>query len=304
MRRNVIKNVLILRFVKIIRKLLLLSPELLNGIVEHDLVKQMALKVLCLAGFGINIVTAVPQESKVGLCNPGHIEKHIILRIFIKIFQSKVAIAIGHDKARDCAGESPQMRPYFFLDRPLLLFFIMSLQPLNNFLRLFRNRFLYSGLHRCHESLERGIHIRLILRLRLPNLLFCLGLPAFMFQPCPCQLLLLSIVLVNLIKGSIDLLLELALQPALGSLFDSVLLHRRRQDFFLDIIFDRPGNIFQLLMNLSISSSGNRGNLRRHILFDLFIDLRAKQILRPPDDNLLGNINFAFFIHIDCIQTI
>ena len=204
----------------------------------------MALKVPCLARFGINIIAAIPQESEVILCDPGHLKEHIILRMFFKIFQGKVTIAIGHDEAGNCAGESPQMCPDFFLNGAFFLFFLMTLQPLNDFLRLFRDCFLHSRLNRCHESLHGGTHIRLILRLCLLNLFLSLGLAALIFQAGSGQLLLLCIVIVDLVKSPVDLFLYLALQSALSTFFDAVLFHGWRQDFLLDIAFYRSRNIF------------------------------------------------------------
>ena len=165
-----------------------------------------------------------------------------------------MSVAISHDEAGDCAGESPQMCPDFFLDGAFLLFFLMPLQPLNDFLRLLRDRFLHSRLNCCHERLHSGIHIRLILRLRLLNFFLCLSLLALIFQAGSGQLLLLGVVIVDLIKSPVDLFLYLALQSALSTFFDAVFFYSRWQDFLLDVAFYRPRNIFQLLMDLCILS--------------------------------------------------
>ena len=60
---NVVEYVFILRLVKVVGKLQLLFPELRDGIIEHDLIKQMSCEVLRLAGFFIDIVSAVAQEA-------------------------------------------------------------------------------------------------------------------------------------------------------------------------------------------------------------------------------------------------
>ena len=196
------------------------------------------------------------------------------------------------------------MRPHFFLDGALLLFFLMPLQPLNDFLRLLRDCFICGLLHSCQESLHGGTHIRLVLRLRLLNLFLCLGLPALIFQAGSGQLLLLGIVVVDLIKSPVDLFFYLTLQSALSALFDTVFFYSRRQNLLLDVAFYRPRNIFQLLMDLCILSGRNRCDLRRHILFDLLIDLWAEQILCFSNHDLLRQIHFPILVHMDGIHTV
>ena len=181
-------------------------------------------------------------------------------------------------KLWDRAGESPQMRPHFFLDGAFLLFFLMPLQPLNNFLRL-----LHNCLSAAFAQLPRVSAWRHSYPLDTPSLPaepLPLSRPPGAYFPCafgPAS------PAGHSRRGSRQKsgrsLFYLALQSALSAFFDAVFFHRWGQDLLLDVAFYRPTNIFQLLMNFCILSSRNRGNLRRHILFNLLIDLWAKQIL-------------------------
>ena len=110
---------------KIVRKLDAFFHELLHSIVEHDLVKQMTVKVFLFTAFR-HIVAAVAQHTELVerhalsiLWINGDLPEHLVRHKSVKVRKRGIFITISHEECRNRTGEAAQMVADAALDRIL-----------------------------------------------------------------------------------------------------------------------------------------------------------------------------------------
>ena len=110
---------------KIVCKFGTLFHKLLHGIVKHDFVKQVSVKVLLFTVFR-HIVAAVTQHTELVkrhalpiLRIDGDLPEHLVRHKSVKVRKRGIFIAIRHEECRDRTRETAQMVTDAALDRIL-----------------------------------------------------------------------------------------------------------------------------------------------------------------------------------------
>ena len=146
--RNKVKDVSLVVRLKIICKLGTFFHKLLHGIVKHDLVKQVSVKVLLFTAFR-HIVPAVTQHTELiqGYALPilrinGDLPEHLIRHEGIKVCKRGILITISHEERRNGTRETTQMVTDATFDRILLCLQLFGLYRFDDGFRSLFHRLL------------------------------------------------------------------------------------------------------------------------------------------------------------------
>ena len=109
LRRDVVEDVLLICRVKIVCQLMFQPQELFDGIIEYDFIKQLSVKVLCLACGGILVIAAIAQETELLQRDAGDFLENFIWNDLVEVGKGGILCAVGHQERWNRAGKTAQM---------------------------------------------------------------------------------------------------------------------------------------------------------------------------------------------------
>ena len=118
--------------------------------------------MLRFAGFLIDIIAAVPQETEIIFGNTCNLKENIILSVVVKVGKGELTVSVSHDKARNGSGKTAKMRTDVVLNGLLFIFLLLGFHPFNYFFGFVLDSLFNLLLHCLRKLLQRISDRRLI----------------------------------------------------------------------------------------------------------------------------------------------